>query len=441
MPSTERLAPDVEARASARARLERYFDRLWPICRSIMGPGFRASLDIVGEIIPFERLRFPTGARILDWEVPEEWEPREAYLVGPDGTRRAEFRASNLHLVSHSVPFSGRLTLDELRPHLFSSPERPEAIPYRTSYYEAAWGFCLRHDELTTLPDGVYQVVVDTALRPGHLVVGEAVLPGQTDEEVLFCSYLCHPSLAHNELSGPLVLALLWERLAALPRRRYTYRFVIGPETIGAVAYLSVRGDHLRRTLRAGWVVTCVGDAAPFTYKRSRRGDSLADRAATLVLRDLAPHTVVGFDPADGTDERQYGSPGFDLPVGSLMRTPYGRYPEYHTSLDNGDLIDFEAMLEVVEVYAQIVAALEANDVWRNRSPLGEPQLGRRGIYPGLGGGPAPAGHQRAMMWLLNLADGTHDLLDIADRSGLPVHVLADVARTLQGAGLLARVG
>lgn len=404
-----------------------------------MGPGFRASLDIIGEIVPFEHLRFPTGARVLDWDVPDEWEVREAFLVGPDGVRRADFRTNNLHLVSHSAPFRGRLALDELRPHLLSLPQQPDAIPYRTSYYHREWGFCLRHSELRTLPEGFYDVVVDTELRPGHLVVGEAVLPGDTDEEVLLSSYLCHPSLANNELSGPLVLAMLWECVAALPSRRYTYRFVIGPETIGAISYLSVRGEHLRRTLRAGWIVTCVGDRGSFTYKQSRSAGSLADRAATLVLRDRGPHTVIAFDPADGGDERQYGSPGFDLPVGSLMRTPLGRYPEYHTSLDNRDFIDFDAMLESVTVYTDIVTALESNHVWRNVAPFGEPQLGRRGLYPTLGAGPALEGQRRAMMWLLNLADGTRDLLAIAERSGQPVHLLAEAAATLHAGGLLER--
>ncbi len=425
-----------EPRATAK-RLERYFDQLWPICRSITGPGFRESLDILAELMPICRLRFPSGSQAFDWTVPQEWFPREAYFVGPDGVRRADFKVNNLHLLGYSAPFEGRIPLAELRSHLYSAPERPKAIPYFTSYYVERWGFCLPHDELASLPDGMYDVRIDTELKDGHLDVGEAVLPGETRQEILFSTYLCHPSLANNELSGPLVMAFLYERLAAMERRRYTYRFVIAPETIGAICYLSERGEHLRATLAAGYVMTCVGDRGAFTYRTSKGGQTLADRAAKLVLRDHGPHEIIPFDPYEGSDEKQYCSPGFDLPVGSLMRTRNYRYPEYHTSDDNKDFISFDALADSVAMYERIVSALEANHTWVNTVRFGEPQLGKRGLYSTLGAQRDLKQWDRAMMWMLNLADGTHDLFSIAEQSAMPLDVLAVVAAELAKAGLL----
>ena len=426
------------SRSELKRRLEACFDRLWPICRSITGPGYRESMDIIAELMPTERLRFETGRKVFDWTVPNEWVVRDAYLIDPDGVRRAEFKVNNLHLLGYSAPFAGTLSLDELRPHLYSLPDQPNAIPYLTSYYEERWGFCLTHEELQSLPQGRYQVVVDTQLKPGHVEVGEAVLPGETQEEVFFSSYLCHPSLANNELSGPLVMAFLYERLVGLPARRYTYRFAITPETLGAICYLSERGRHLKEHVVAGYQITCVGDAGNFTYKMSRRGNTLADRAAMLVLRDL-DHEIIPFDPYEGSDERQYCSPGFDLPFGSLMRSRYLHYPEYHTSLDNKDFIDFGAMIDSIDAYAAIAAALEGNVTWCNTVQYGEPQLGPRGLYSSLGGVKDVEERGRAMMWLLNLADGTRDLFAIAERSGQDVALLTSLAEELSAKGLLVK--
>lgn len=422
-------------------RLERYFDRLWPICRSITGPGYRESLDILSELMPTERLRFPTGAKVFDWTVPNEWIPRDAYLIDPHGRKRAHFKENNLHLVGYSSPIQTELSLAELKPHLHTIPEQPDAIPYFVSYYKEYWGFCLSYQEYQSLPDGRYQVVVDTELRSGHVEVGQAVLRGQSDKEILFSSYLCHPSLANNELSGPLTLAFLYERLAAKRDRRYTYRFAVMPETIGAVCYLSAIGDHLRKHLIAGYQLTCIGDAGRFTYKESRQGKTLADRAAKIVLRDQGPHDIIPFDPYEGSDERQYCSPGFNLPVGSLMRTRYLRYPEYHTSLDNKRFISFQALAGSVTVCEQIAEALERNVTWLNTIRNCEPQLGKRGLYSSLGGKTSVEERGRGMMWLLNLADGGHDLLAIAERSGVDCKVLASVAQDLVSAGLLAGDG
>jgi aminopeptidase-like protein len=420
------------------AQLETLFDRLWPICRSILGPGYRESLDILAEHVPFERLRFGTGEKVLDWTVPKEWRIRDAYLVGPDGKRRAEFKRNNLHVLNYSVPFRGKLPLAELKKHLHTEPSLPDAIPYVTSYYKERWGFCMSQRELDSLPDGDYEVVVDSELVDGELVIGEAVLPGETKEEVFFSSYLCHPSLANNELSGPLALVALYRSLAARKSHRYTYRFILSAETIGTIAYLSKRGDTLKERAVAGFQMTCVGDPGAFTYKRSRRESSLADRAARIVLRDSGlPHSSVRFDPGDGSDERQYCSPGYDLPCGSLMRTMYGHYREYHTSLDDKSFISFASLAETVAIYEKVVDAIEANRVYRTLSPKGEPQLGKRGLYPQLSHGGLEYG-VKALLWLLNYADGTRDLLEIADLSGFRIAELDAAAKRARDQGLLS---
>lgn len=430
----------MKRRSSQSLELEKYFDRLWPICRSILGPGYRESLQILSEVMPMERLRFKTGQRVFDWKIPQEWRPKRAFFVDPKGRRRAEFSRNNLHLLNYSAPFRGKLPLDELQQHLYSLPEMPDAIPYLTSYYRRRWGFCLSHRERQRLPKGNYEVVIDTEFKDGALEIGEAVLPGKTDEEILFSSYLCHPSLANNELSGPLALVFLYRRLAAMPNRRYTYRFAIMPETIGAVAYLVRRGSHLKRRLAAGYQITCVGDPGPFTYKTCREPGTLADRVALEVLKGLGRHTVVPFHPAFGSDERQYASPGFNLPVGSLMRTMYGRYREYHTSLDDKSFIRFEALSGSVDAYVEMARALEANRVWKTTVPHGVPMLGKRGLYPTLGSQRDCDKKVEEMMWLLNFADGTRDLVGIAERSGQPLGDLIPLSRELADAGLLKEV-
>jgi len=418
-------------------KMEHYFDRLWPICRSLMGAGYRKSLRILQEIIPVKELRFKTGERVFDWTVPMEWDVNKAYLIDPTGRKRADFTTNNLHLVNFSRPFHGRMPLTELLKHLHSLSDLPNAIPYLTSYYKERWGFCLKHRELTALPEGIYDVVVDTSLMPGNLIVGETVLPGESKKEVLFSTYLCHPSLANNELSGPLVMAFLYQKIRAIKKRRWTYRFVITPETLGAVCYLSRRGDHLKKHLIAGYQITCVGDAGKFTYKCSRRGNSIADRVVTRVLRKMGKHSILPFDPSMGSDERQYCSPGFNLPVGSLMRTMYGCYPEYHTSLDNKEFISFGAMVKSLGVYFELVKALEGCDLLENTVKYGEPQLGKRGLYPSLGSSKTIDSKVSAMLWCLNLADGSRDSLAIAEDSGLPMQYILKAVSVLLKAGLL----
>jgi len=314
------------------AALETYFDRLWPLNRSLSGTGNRETLGILRELVDLDVQEVPAGTRCFDWTVPPEWNVRAAWIDGPDGERVVDFAENNLHLVGYSIPFAGRLTLAELKPHLHTRSDMPQAIPYVCSYYKPYWGFCLAHDQLSALPQGTYTVRVDSELDPaGAMTIADAVLPGQSDTEVLFSTYICHPSMANNELSGLLVAAGLYQKIRQIENRRYTYRFLFAPETIGSIYYLSQWGAHFKAKLAAGWIVTTVGDNGPYSLRRSRRGDTLADRATELVLQQGGdPYTTEDFD-IDGSDERQYCSPGFNLPVASLTRTRYGRYPEYHT--------------------------------------------------------------------------------------------------------------
>lgn len=419
-------------------QIEALFDRLWPLLRSLTGEGVRATHDILSEYLPLQRIEVPSGTRVFDWVVPKEWVVREAYVFAPDGRRLLDVAENNLRLVNYSIPHRGTLSRAAFDAHLHSRADMPDAIPYVTSYYEPRWGFCLSQTERAGLPDGDYEIVVDTELKDGALTISEAILPGLETDEVLISTYTCHPSLANNELSGPILAAMLYRRLAAWPERRLTYRFVFAPETIGAIAYLALRGDHLREHLVAGYVATCCGLDTHFTYKRSRRGNALADRAATHALKALGrEHRVRDFAPT-GSDERQYCSPGFDLPVGSLMRGVYGEYAEYHTSLDTKSLINFAALQGSVDVYEAICRTLDRNVTFENLLPFGEPQLGRRGLYPTLGAADQ-SGKVKAMMWLLNLSDGSHDLLSIAERSGLSIDQLWSAAAAAESAGILRR--
>jgi aminopeptidase-like protein len=424
--------------------LESYFDRLWPILRSITGEGVRQTHDILAELVQLERTEIPSGTQVFDWTIPKEWKVNEAYIIDPNGKRILDVKENNLHLVNYSVPFRDTLSKNELREHLYSLPDKPTAIPYVTSYYSPRWGFCLSQQERDALPDGDYQVVVNTELFDGSLTLSEAVLQGETKEEVLISTYTCHPSLASNELSGPLVAAFLYRELARLEPRRLTYRFVFLPETIGAITYLHLKGEHFKRHLVAGYIITCIGDAGNFTYKRSRQSSlsgelALVDRAAEHVLKhSKKAHKVLDFSPL-GSDERQYGSPGFNLPVGSLMRSQYGTYPEYHTSLDNKDFVSFEAMTESVRMYLSVMRTLEQNRTYKNLFPYGEPQLGKRGLYETLGRNTIPE-LSSAVFWLLNYADGQHDLLWIAEKSGYSMELLDKAARACLEAHIIEEV-
>jgi len=425
-------------------RIEEYFDRLWPINRSITGPGFRESLAILEEIVSFERFKFHTGQKVFDWIVPYEWHARDAYFISPNGQKYACFKENNLHLMGYSTPINQKMSLEELSKHIHTIPEMPDAIPYVTSYYKENWGFCISHNDFKNLIEGEYKVFIDSELYSGNLEIGEAVIHGESKEEILFSTYLCHPSMANNELSGPLVMAFLYEKLKAMSSKRYTYRFVIMPETIGAICYLSMRGEHLKNNLIAGYVMSCLGDPGNFTYKLSRRGDSLADRAAKIVLRDKGPHSIVPFNPR-GSDERQYCSPGFNLPVGVLTRSMFNKaFPQYHTSFDNKDAISFNSLCESVELYYSIINTIESNYIWKNTVMYCEPQLGRRlAEYPSISilGGDQINDYWEmydTMLWLLNLADGTNDLIEIAEISGQKIEYLIENAIKLSDVSLIA---
>jgi len=400
---------------STRQILEDYFDRLWPICRSITGNGLRESLGIIQELIPLNLYETPTGAQAFDWTIPKEWNIRDAFIRTPDGRKVADFKVNNLHVVNYSTPIHQTMEWEELHPHLHTLPAQPDAIPYITSYYNDAWGFCLSQDTYNALPrEGRYEVYVDSTLQPGSLTHGDLILKGKTDKEVVFSTYLCHPSMANNELSGPLVTALLYQKIAEIPQRKYTYRFVFAPETIGIINYLSMHGSCMKECTVAGYVVTCVGDDGTFTYKRSKRKTSLADRAAEHVLfHQDEPYRIIDF-AVGGSDERQYCSPGFNLPIGSLTRSMYHEYDFYHSSLDNKDFISFEAMERTIDTYFKIVETIEINDLYINRNPFCEPKLGKRNLYYEFGGNPQRNDVIPRILHLLSFSDGETDLIEIA---------------------------
>ncbi len=410
-------------------------ERLYPLCRSITGDGVRATLDIVGEYVPLQVHEVPTGTRVLDWTVPQEWNIRDAFVADAAGRRVVDFAASSLHVLGYSVPVSATMRLSELRRHLHTLPDHPAWVPYRTSYYRPEWGFCLAQETLDALPDGEYEVRIDSTLADGHLTYAEHVVPGRVADEVIVSCHVCHPSLANDNLAGIAVAAFL-ARALAQETPHYTYRFLFAPGTIGAITWLARNVERIDR-VRHGLVLACAGDRGALTYKQSRRGDAEIDRVLRHVLAASGrPHRVVEFTPY-GYDERQFCSPGFDLGVGSLTRTPYAGYPEYHTSADDLDFVAPEAMADTLAVCREAFAVLDRNRTYRNLSPYGEPQLGRRGLYDPLGGRSDAEQAQMALLWVLSLSDGEHSLLDVAERAGLPFGAVAAAADALADAGLV----
>jgi aminopeptidase-like protein len=409
---------------------------LYPVCRSITGDGLRASLRVLQRRIPLQLQEVPTGTQVFDWVIPREWNLRSARLLGPDGQVVVDAAQLNLHVLNYSVPHRGKVSREELEQHLHSLPEAPTLVPYRTSYYRDTWGFCLSHEQRSRLPSGQYQVEIDTTLTQGSLTYGELVLPGSEESEVLLSTHCCHPSLANDNCAGMVMCAALAQLLSPM-RRRYTYRFLFVPGTIGAIAWLALNEKAARR-IAHGLVAACVGDAGRLTYKRSRRGDAEIDLAVVQVLEQSGEeHQVRDFTPY-GYDERQYGSPGFNLPVGSLTRTPYGEYPEYHTSADDPSLVKPEKLADTLRRYLEVFEVLEGNEVYRNLQPKCEPQLGKRGLYGAVGGQSHARPNQMAMLWVLNQSDGEHSLLEIARRSRLHFREVRRAARALEGAGLLS---
>ncbi|HEY0464845.1 MAG TPA: DUF4910 domain-containing protein [Polyangiaceae bacterium] len=416
--------------------LAAFVRELYPICRSITGNGVRETLALLARRLPLQIVEVPSGTSVLDWTVPREWNIREAWLADAQGLRVVDFRHHNLHVVNYSAPISARMSLDELKPHLHALPDRPDLIPYRTSYYDENWGFCLTQRQLDALAPGQYEVCIDSTLEPGSLSYGELVLPGSSEDEILISAHVCHPSLADDNLSGIAVASFLAEQIAKRPNRRHTFRFLFAPGTIGAITWLAQNRETAKR-IRHGLTLTCLGDHHQFTYKRTVGGTALIDRAAAHVLRHSGvPHQTIDFFPY-GYDERQYNSPGFRLPVGSLMRGRHGQFPEYHTSADNLDFVSGERMAESLSVLGDIVDVLESNVSYQNLAPFGEPQLGSRGLYRALGGTSIPD-LQLAMFWVLNLSDGNHALLDIAERAQMDFKVVRRAAELLLAHDLLA---
>lgn len=403
---------------------------LFPLCRSITGDGLRETLGLLGRRIPLTVREVPTGTRVFDWTVPKEWNIRDAYVRGPRGGKVVDFARSNLHVVGYSVPVRATMPLAELKAHLHTLPDHPEWIPYRTSYYREDWGFCLRHKDFLALGDGDYEVVIDSTLTDGSLTYGELFLEGRGKDEILISAHACHPSLANDNLSGVALAAVLAGSLAGKPHAP-SYRFLFIPGTIGAIAWLALNEERARG-ITAGLVLTGLGDRGRLTYKRSRRGHEAVDRAAALVLGQASPAgRVLEFSPY-GYDERQFCSPGFDLPVGRLSRTPFADYPEYHTSADDLDFVSAEALGDSFEKVREILGILERDATYINLNPKCEPQLGKRGLYA------APGPEEMALLWVLNMSDGGHSLLDIAERSGLGFESIRRAADKLAGAGLLA---
>ena len=410
---------------------------LFPICRSITGDGIRQTLAMIRDRIPLEIQEVPSGTSVFDWTVPKEWNIRDAYIKAPDGRRIVDFQRSNLHVVNYSTPIHLTLPLEELKTHLFSIPEHPEWIPYRTSYYKEDWGFCLSHHEMLELQEGEYEVCIDSTLADGHLSYGEYYLPGRTSDEVLISCHTCHPSLANDNLSGITVATALAQHLSGRSLR-YSYRFLFIPGTIGAITWLA-QNRPLSERIRHGLVLTCLGDAGGFHYKKSRRDTADIDRIVACILRDSGePFEILNFSPY-GYDERQYCSPGFNLPVGCLMRSVWGSFPEYHSSADDLSFIRPDSLAKSLRVGVAVIDALEQNRRYISQNPFCEPQLGRRNLYRSTGG-ESIGTEINARLWVLNLSDGENSLLDIAERSALPFSVIAEAADLMCQHGLLQPV-
>ena len=392
-------------------------EQLFPICRSITGNGLRESLKIISKEIPLNILEIPTGTKAFDWEVPKEWNIKDAYVKDLKGNKIIDFKKSNLHILGYSTPFQGIISHEELMEHIYTLPEIPEAIPYLTSYYKERWGFCLEHQRLKELNQDKYEIFIDSELKNGSMSIGEGFIKGKIDKEVLLSTYLCHPSMGNNELSGPIVQTLLYNwLLERKDKLKYSYRFLYLPETIGSITYLSLFGENLKKNVVAGYVINCIGDRGKFTYKKSRQGNSLADKAALNILNNLnEDFNLYEWFPA-GSDERQYCSLGFNLPIGSLMRSMYGTYKEYHTSLDNLDFIPLEELYKSFEIYKKILMNIEINEKLEAVHKNCEPKLDKRGLYPTLGSQKETTDSIKKRMYLWAFSDGYNDVIEIANK-------------------------
>ena len=437
MPVSAQPTSDDTGQLASGHEMVHWIEELFPVCRSITGNGVRETLKRIQGWVPLEVREVPSGTKVFDWTVPREWNIRDAFVKDWSGRRVVDFRRSNLHVVSYSIPVHRKMSLAQLKEHLHTLPDRPDWIPYRTSYYKDDWGFCLKHSDLLALSEGEYEVKIDSVLEPGHLTYGELVLPGDLQDEVLISCHVCHPSLANDNLSG-IAVAVAVARVLRSAARRYTYRFLFVPGTIGAITWLALNEANTHR-VRHGLVLAGLGDRAPLTYKKSRQGNAQIDRAVKVALRKAAPGSQVREFSPYGYDERQYCSPGFDLPVGRLSRAPHGEFPEYHTSADDLAFIHPDSLAGSLAVCQEAISILEHNWTYESLSPKCEPQLGKRGLYRALGGTPDPGRRESAMLWVLNQSDGANNLLDIAERSGVEFELLRGAAQDLEAAGLLRK--
>lgn len=411
---------------------ENMFDlmkKLYPICRSITGNGVRQTLQIIKEIIPIDIKEVPTGTKVFDWEVPREWNIRDAYIKNSKGERIVDFKKNNLHVLNYSTPIHKKISLEELKKHLFTLPKHPDWIPYKTSYYDENWGFCITNKQYEQLEDDTYEVYIDSSLDDGHLTYGELYIKGESEEEFLLSTYLCHPSLCNDNLSGVVLLTYLAKELENKDLK-YSYRFLFIPETIGAITWLALN-EEKTKNIKCGLVATCVGDNGNITYKRTQNGNTIIDEVVEKVLQESGhPHQIKNFFPW-GSDERQYCSVGFNLPVGSLMRTQYAHFPQYHTSADNLDFIDISSLSDSFKKYLEVIYIIENDDIYINLSPKCEPRLGERGLYG--------YSQRTAIRWVLSFSDGNNSLLDISKRSGLRFELIKEAADLLVDSVLLEK--
>lgn len=416
-------------------KMKELMHELYPLCRSITGDGVRQTLRMLQNEIPLMIREVASGTEVFDWAVPKEWNFKDAYVKNSSGEKIIDARIFNLHLLNYSVPIHKHVSLAELKEHLFTAPEHPEWIPYRTSYYNETWGFCISHHQFQNLKEDIYEVFIDTSLEDGYLTYGEYVIEGETSDEVLISTHICHPSLCNDNLSG-IVLSVFLAKHLSRRSLKYTYRFLFIPGTIGSITWLSLNEANVTR-IKHGLVAACVGDSGKFTYKTSRQRNADIDRIVPYVLKSLGnDYEVIDFFPY-GYDERQYCSPGFDLPVGCLMRTPHGQFPEYHTSADNLSFVKPEALSASLSTYIEVLNMIENNKKYFNQNPKCEPRLGTRGLYKLIGGHENSETFQLAMLWVLNLSDGTNSLLDISERAAIAFPYIKDAADALEKCGLL----
>lgn len=436
MVSFENMRPAADAEVDVGIRIYALAARLYPICRSITGEGVRKTLQVLGQQIDLTQHEVPTGTPALDWTVPQEWNIRGGYIKDASGRKVVDFADHNLHVLGYSAPVHRTMPLSELKAHIYTLPDQPDLIPYRTSYYSEQWGFCMTHNRFLAMEDGEYEVMIDSQKADGHLTYGEYVHKGETDRDVLLSAHICHPSLANDNCSGLALLACLAKAMRGR-KTRYNYRFLFAPGTIGALTWLAHNEANAAR-IDHGLIVSCVGDGGGPNYKRSRRGDATIDKAMEYVLnREDRKGTIKDFSPY-GYDERQYCSPGYNLPVGLFQRSAFGTFPQYHTSADNLDFIAPEHLASSYRMIMEAIDILELNWTPLNLFPKGEPQLGRRGLYSALGGDKSAGETAMAYLWVLNLADGQHSLLDIAERSGMAFSDIVRAAQLLRENDLLA---